>query len=173
MSKSTPTDSDCRHLSTASALSNKAGITRSTQFDQEAQACQGHTPCSNKGKCCIEVHGGGGLEPVQLGRKTTYGRPKPFGSLKDAIRTLPVSRSLLTFFRRKKTEGGQRSTFLSETLRFVPLINAHKGSALHCLGGKVISSCPRSTLRVWLMQQVWVSSHARAHLFLSVVITYI
>ena len=103
MSKSTPTDSDCRHLSTASALSNKAGITRSTQFDQQAQACQGHTPCGNKGKCCIEVHGDGGLEPVQLGRKTTSGRPRPFGSLEDAIRTLPVCRSLLTFVERKQT----------------------------------------------------------------------
>ena len=69
-------------------------------------------------------------------REPASSRPKPCASLKNALRILPVRRFLLTLVGRKKTEV---STALALTTwgasswlasQFMPLILAHRGSAL-------------------------------------------
>ena len=96
-------------------------------FDQQVQVSQGHTSYRNKESLNIGVHGGGGLELVKSVREPASSRPKPCSSLKSPTN---LARSPLLRPPYKEKHRGQISAFPSETSRFVPLILAHRGSAL-------------------------------------------
>ena len=70
---------------------------------QQVQVSQGHTSCKNKENWNTVVHGDGGLELGKPARESASSRPKPCASLKNALRVLPVRRSLLTLVGRKTT----------------------------------------------------------------------
>ena len=99
-------------------------------FDQQAQVSQRHTSCGNRENCNTEAHGGGGLGLMKQVREPASSRPKPCASIPGKRPTnLARPTLLLVDSRRKKTDGGQRTAFPTETSRFVPLIIAHKSLA--------------------------------------------
>ena len=61
-------------------------------------------------------------------REPAFSRPKPCASLKKSHESFPFAAPCGP--RRKKKYPGQTSAFPSDTFRFVPLIFAHRGSAL-------------------------------------------
>ena len=66
------------------------------------QISQGHTSYKNEEYCNTEVHGGGGLELVNLAREPESSRPKPCASLKKNT-NLTRSPLLVALVRRKMT----------------------------------------------------------------------
>ena len=72
-------------------------------FAPQARVSQGHTSCRNTENRNAEVHCGGGLGLVMSAREPASSRPKPYASLKNTPRILPVRRFLLVLIERKQT----------------------------------------------------------------------
>ena len=74
-------------------------------------------------------------------REPASSRTKPCASLKKPHESCPFAAPCGP--RRKKNDRGQTSAFPSETSRFVPLILAHRGSALPWLVGDRAALSPK------------------------------
>ena len=118
ISRATLIDSDCCHLPTASALSNKADELCSNQFCSKPKflkatrheyvissgfCLENRQKYRSKENCNTKVHGAGGLEPVKLARDSAPSCQKLCASRTNASEISPVCRSLLALVGRKQT----------------------------------------------------------------------
>ena len=104
ISRATPIDSDCCRLPTASVLSTKADKSRFNQFYQQApkflKASHYAEMRKNEIPRSMVVEA---FEVVEPTREPASNCPKPYASLKNSPRILPVRRPLLALVGRKQT----------------------------------------------------------------------
>ena len=100
------------------------------RFDQQAQVSRGHTSYrSTNNNEITEVHGGEGLEMVKPAREPAIQPSKALSIPENALRTLPVHRSLLTSLEENRPWSEFRVSLRNLPVR-TPLVLAHRGSTL-------------------------------------------